>query len=83
MSLHADDRRDLEDARERLEGVYRRTRQVETRLTLEAVQRVLERDDHPLHVLQVEHPRPPLCPDGGLSAGAVPGRVHHHRPLEA
>jgi hypothetical protein len=69
------DRDALEDVRERLAGIYRRTSQVETRLALETVIEVLDRDDHPTIVADLT--RTPVCPDGGVPAGSV----HHHRAL--
>lgn len=69
MKLSPDDRRDLEDAVERLEGVHRRTSQVETRLALEAVQRVLERDDHPAVTVTLHHQRPLVPDDQGRAWG--------------
>lgn len=74
MKLNADDRRDLEDAAERLEGVHRRTSQVETRLALEAVRRVLERDDAK-PTIQVDLSTPPRLCTPRSPVGPDPGRA--------
>lgn len=67
--LSTQDRGDLEAARERLEGMVRRGAYAEAQRSLEAVQRVLERDDHPLLEVEVSGPAPAQV------------RPHHHRPL--